>query len=498
MSHRPKARFRPAHVVGVAFTTTVLLTLGACSSSGSSGSNSTAATAPSSPSGSGITSQGRSSNLAISADPNASNGVSTGGIGTLNPEQATQIITSKLGPLAVQNGNTVRGINGKVITLCGVGTNTKAGQATVPGLSDGSKARIERANREGGVNGYTFNYVGFTDDTGLPGPAQQAVQDCVESKKAFALVPFVSASGVVGSYLNKNRVPYFGWLGSDYCGWKDKPYAFSIEGETLCPSSLPGNQTIGNTAQLTAYLTATGKKAADVTVYIYGTSDPFGVAAVNAAKAAAAGLGMKATTEADLPSATEPPLTDYSPIANKIMQSGTNLVMAETSPPAILGVTGALKSAGFTGQYLDALAVQQLLTNPATAQTIDGSYASLFYGSESFGADKLQQVAADLKAIGSPAPVDGEGTLTAYWSADLFLQALKAVNGPVTAEALANVLNQGGFIDKAIPGVSCGQTWPAGRVVTPLCSGLVQYDAASKQLVQRAALASRGAYVLSQ
>lgn len=480
MENRAVARPKFWRFTVIAVTGASLLALAACSSSGSAPYSSNAAT----------TSNSASSNGSGGGTPTTS--------GSMNSAQVTHLVTSKLGALPVQSGDTVRGINGKVITLCGVGTNTKAGQTTIPGLADGAKARIERANREGGIGGYTFNYVGFTDDTGLPGPAQQAVQNCVESKKAFAMVPFVSASGVVANYLNSTKVPYFGWLGQDYGGWADKSYGFSIYGETLCPTSLPGNQTIGNTAQLDAYLASTGKKASNVNVYIYGTSDPYGVAAVNAAKASAGALGMKVTTETDLPSATEAPLTDYSPIANKIMQSGANLAMAETSPPAILGVTGALKSNGYTGQYLDALAVQQLLNSSSTAQTIDGSYASLFYGSEAFGADKLQQVAADLKAIGSSAPVDGEGTLTTYWSADLFLQALKAVKGPVTAESLANVLNQGGFTDTAIPGITCDQSWPAGRVVTPLCSGLVQYDAKSKQLVQKAGLNPLGSYVLSK
>jgi hypothetical protein len=313
----------------------------------------------------------------------------------------------------------------------------------------------------------------------------------------FAVVPFTSASGTVGGYLNTNKVPYIGWLGQDYCGWANVPYAFSVLGEGSCANPLPG-KVIGYTGSLESYLKASGKKASDVKLAIYGTSDPYAKSAVVALAAAAESIGMKvAFTETDLPSATEAPLTDYTPVATKILQSGANATYAVVSVPAMLGVTAALKSNGYTGDFLDSFAAQALLQNPATAQVVDGSYALISYGNAGFGAGTVRQIASDLKAIGSAAPPDGAGTITSYWSADLFIQALRKVKGPLTAEKFANVLNQGGFTDAAVPGVTCPQTWPTGRLMAPDCAGVLVYDAKTKTLQPKVSLAPIGGYVIA-
>jgi ABC-type branched-subunit amino acid transport system substrate-binding protein len=436
--------------------------------------------------------------LAIAACGSSGNPVTQATTAKLyNPTNVDQLITTTLGALPTLTGETTRGINGKVITLGGTGTNTKAGQNTLPGLSDGAKARIEEANRAGGVAGFTFNYVGFQDDQGQPGLSQQAVRDLVENKKVFALVPFVPASGVAAPYLNSNSVPYFGWLGQDYCGWKDIPYAFGVFGETSCAAPLPGGQAIGYTGSFEAYMKVTGKKVADIKVAIYSTSDPYAIASVTATKVAAKALGFKVVSvQTDLPSATQPPLSDYTPVATKIIQSGANLVLAATSVPAILGVTGALKSNGYTGDESVGFAAQAVLASPTTAQVMDGLYATVNYGNPGFGATTVTRVSDALKAIGSSAPVDGIGTMTGYWSADLFLQALQKVTGPLTAQKIANVLNSGGFTYQGIPGITCSGPWPALRVVSTPCIGVLQYDARSKKLVTKMAITQLGSYAI--
>jgi branched-chain amino acid transport system substrate-binding protein len=437
------------------------------------------------------------SSTSSGSSTSAGSGSPSGGT-ALTAEGAGDQLTKLLGALPVQTGDTTRGINGHVITIGGVGTNTKAGQQTLPGLNVGAQARFARANREGGVDGYTFKYVGFTDDTGLPGPAQQGVQQLVENAKAFAVVPFTSASGTVGTYLNKNKVPYIGWLGQDYCGWASVPYAFSLLGEASCASSSVPGKVVGYTGTFQAYIKASGKKASDVKLAIYGTSDAYAKSAVVALADAAKSVGIKVVyTETDLPSATEAPLTDYTPVATKILQSGANAVYSAVSVPAMLGVTAALKSNGYKGDFLDSFAAQALLQNPATAQVVDGSYALVDYGNAGFGTGTVKRVASDLKAIGSSAPADGVGTLTSYWAADLFIQALKKVTGPLTAEKFANVLNQGGFTDAAIPGLTCSETWPTGRLLAPDCIGVLAYDAKTKTLQPKVPLAPIGGYIIA-
>jgi ABC-type branched-subunit amino acid transport system substrate-binding protein len=442
-----------------------------------------------------LTACGSGGNSANGSDSNNTAAAASGTL--LSPDEAGKTLVAALGALPQQQGNTTRGIHGKVITIGGVGTDTRSGQHTLPGLSDGAKARFARANREGGVNGYTFNYVGFTDDAGQPDKAQQGVQNLVEGKQVFAVVPYASGAGAVGDYLNKNKVPYFGWLSQDYCGWADKPYAFSVLGQSSCAQVVPG-KIVGSTSGLEAYLKASGKKPSDIKLALYGSSDAFTKPAMAATAAGAAALGIRVVYNvADLPSTTEPPLTDFTPIATRIIQSGANVVIANTSPPATLGVTGALKSNGFQGDYVLTFAAEALLQNPATAQTVDGAYGTIGTGSIAFGADKVQQVTDDLRAIGSQAPVDGLGTVTTYWAADLFIQALKQVKGDLTAEKLADVLNLGGFTDQAIPGLTCAQVWPTGKALSASCGAAIMYDARSKKLQPKVELAPLGKYIIA-
>ncbi|MER6978317.1 ABC transporter substrate-binding protein [Streptomyces carpinensis] len=437
--------------------------------------------------------------LSLAACGNSSSGTTSGKATATEPltaQQAGAEINKILGDLPELTGETVRGINGKVITIGGTGTNTKAGQHTLPGLDVGAKARFARANREGGVNGYTFNYVGFQDDNGQPGASQQATQDLVESKNAFALVPYVPASGVNGDYIVKHKVPAFGWLGQDFCAWDKNPWMFSTTGQGSCPSVLPG-KAVGTSSALEQYLKATGKDVSSVKFGIFSSSDPYGKAGAIGAKATAENLGMDVVyAVADLPSATEPPLTDYTPIASRIMASGANVVSASVTAPALLGVYGALKSLGWTGDMIYGQAAQALLDNPSTARIVDGMIGTTNAGALAFGTDSFAQVTEDLKAIGSNAPADGIGTVTTYWAADLFLQAFAKIQGKPTTEKLANVLNGGTFTYQAIPGVTCSQSWPVGRVLGSACAGVVKYDAASKQLKPLARLANTGGYFI--
>jgi branched-chain amino acid transport system substrate-binding protein len=459
----------------------LILGLAACSSSSGAGGGGSSAASPAPSSG--------------SSSP-APSGSTANPAGVLTAEQAGALIIKQLGPLPVLTGDTVRGINGKVVTVGSVATDTKAGQHTQPGICDGAKARFARANKEGGVNGYTFNYVGCSDDTAAPGPAQQEVQDLVESKKVFAIAIFNSATGNLGSYFLDQKVPYFGYLGVDYCGWADKAYGASITGEASCADPLPG-KTVVNTAAISAYIKASGKKPADIKFALYANSDPYGKAGLANMKAAAESVGIKVVyAVADLPSATEPPLTDFTPVASKLIATGANLVWSGTTAPATLGVTAALKSNGYTGTLFWGTGAAALLNDPGTAATMDGTWATVTSGNLAFGDAPLSQVATDFKAINSTYPIDGFGALGAYQAADLMIQAMAKVSGPLTAEKLMNVINQGGFTYEGIPSVTCTQAWPAGRVLAPACAGVVVYDAAAKKLDSKLPLQNIGGYLI--
>jgi branched-chain amino acid transport system substrate-binding protein len=461
----------------------VLMGLAACSSS-SGGS------------GSGGSAGGSGSTAASSGSATGSAGGTPSAAGLLTQDQAGEQILAALGKLPVLTTETTRGITGKVIKVGSTTTDTKGGQHTQPGICDGAKARFTRANKEGGVNGYTFDFVGCKDDTAQPGVAQQNVQDLVEGQKVFAIVEYNSATGNLGNYFKDNNVPYFGALGVDYCGWADKIYAASISGESVCASSLPGKAVV-NTASLTSILKATGKNPKDIKLALFSASDSYYRASMVNQVAAAKALGINVVYSAtDLPSASEPQLADFTPVATKLIASGANTVMSIVTAPATLGTFAALKSNGYTGDLWWTGVSSSLMNDPGTAATMDGVVASTPNAALAFGDAPLAQITADMKAVGSTYAADQIGTLGSYTAADLFIQTLQKVSGPLTAEKMMNVLNQGGFTYKGIPGVSCDMSWPAGRVLSPGCSGVVKYDAAKKTIDSLLPLQNIGGYLI--
>ncbi|WP_183407820.1 ABC transporter substrate-binding protein [Nocardioides marmoriginsengisoli] len=416
----------------------------------------------------------------------------------LDADQAKAEVNEVLGAIPAVSGETTRGIEGRVITIGGTGSATRGGQDTLPGLDVGAKARIERANREGGVNGYTFNYVGFEDDHATPNESLQAVQSLVKSDKVFALVPYAALAGSSSDYLLKEKVPSFGWLTQDFCTWDKNPYMFSTTGQTNCANPLPG-KAVGVTGPLQSYIDETGKKPADVKLAVYGANDPSSKAGLNGLAAAGEALGMDVVyAQTDLPSAVEPQLSDYTPIAQKLVSSGANLIVGTTVVPTTLAVLGALKGLGYQGDSFAGIPIEALLQSPQTAAIVDGVYAGVGAtgGIPLLAPEEFNQVQDDLDAIGSDAPAEGIGTVTGYWAADLFLQALAAVDGPVTAEKVTNVLNDGSFQYTGIEGVTCSNTYPVGRVLPSLCAGLLKYDAAGKTLDALTEYKALGGYAI--
>jgi branched-chain amino acid transport system substrate-binding protein len=411
-----------------------------------------------------------------------STGSNVVGVGLADAD-ASQAAISQLGPVKVPSGATTRGISGKVITIGGVATiKDSTGVENYPGVCDGAKARFARANREGGVNGYTFNYVGCTDDGQNPQTNRDATQDMVTSKHVFALVPYTSGVSNQGAYLNQQRVPYLGWgISTDYCGWSDRQFGFSVTSAISCTSAT-GNKAFFSSVGISAYLAATKKAPSSVKAAFVGTGDHATVVSISAFRKIGKALGLDVVyAKTPLPGAGAPPLSDYTPIAQDVIASGANFVAIPTNPNVLFGLIGALKAGGYTGDIEMFFADSRLA---ALAGQLDKVYAMTpNFGSPQFPGAQWNAIKADLAAIGSKAPLDGSGTITSYASADLLIKAIGEVKGAVTAEAVSKVINGGGFSYQPAGNVICPSTWPAAHVVPSNCAAMVQFSGSTKSIV---------------
>src|SRR4051794_4480164 len=103
-------------------------------------------------------------------------------------------------------------VEGDIVKTSAVGYSQKLAEL-------GAKARFERANNEGGVNGRKINYLGAVDNHLDPSQDLSTIKKVVQQDKAFAVVPLISpvlAQG--GQFLVQNKVPFYGWgITPAYC-----------------------------------------------------------------------------------------------------------------------------------------------------------------------------------------------------------------------------------------------------------------------------------------
>ena len=110
------------------------------------------------------------------------------------------------------NSNSAQGISATSIKIEGDVVKTSAVGYSQKQADLGAKARFNRANQEGGVNGRKIDYLGSVDNKLDPSQDLPVVKQIVQQDHAFAVVPMVSpqlAQG--GQFLVQNNVPFYGW-----------------------------------------------------------------------------------------------------------------------------------------------------------------------------------------------------------------------------------------------------------------------------------------------
>src|SRR5438552_16042879 len=113
-----------------------------------------------------------------------------------------------------------RGVTGGGIVLDVVASITSPQGAALAGFGDGARARIEEANRSGGVNGRKLRLANVYDDGSDAGRNLDSLRKAVLDDKAFAVLAtgpsFLPQSS---DSLSQNPVPHAG-LGfvPAYCG----------------------------------------------------------------------------------------------------------------------------------------------------------------------------------------------------------------------------------------------------------------------------------------
>ena len=108
-------------------------------------------------------------------------------------------------------GGSVRGVTDDSIKVGGIVSMTTASGYSKKDTDLGAKARFDRANAEGGINGRTIDYLGAEDDGQDPAKNLAAARKLVQQDKVFAISPMSSVTFSGADFLQKQKVPTFGW-----------------------------------------------------------------------------------------------------------------------------------------------------------------------------------------------------------------------------------------------------------------------------------------------
>jgi branched-chain amino acid transport system substrate-binding protein len=375
------------------------------------------------------------------------------------------------------NANSAEGFTATSITIEGSVDKTSAsGQSEA--LADlGAKARFARANKEGGVNGRTINYLGAIDNKLDPSLDLPTAKKIVQQDKAFAVVPVVSpVLSTGGQYWIQQKVPFYGWgIGPAFC---NNPYGFGYSG-CLVPTAKDDEVSTASAGLMDKVLgipNGNGKTVAMISED--SASGQFGIKVIQAAFVAD---GWKVTySKAALPATTA--VTDYTPYAQAILTSNggkaPDVMFHVTTVPNTTGLGAALTQAGFKGPQENAVTYDPaFLESPTSRQALQNAYAYIQYGSfEDKNSSANKQMLADVEAVEPKQTVLTADIAIGYYSADLFLHHLQLAGKNLSRAGFIKAANDGSSY--SVPNGLGTLSFPDNHQKSVACGSLVQVQGA--------------------
>lgn len=357
----------------------------------------------------------------------------------------------------------VRGVTPTTIKVGGLGYSLLYSGADI-----GAKARFRRENAAGGVNGRTIDYVGLRDDTGVAATNQRAGAQLVQQDRVFAVVPVVTPDLGAVKDLTDQKVPYFGWaLSSNFCG---NAYGFGFTG-CLFP---PGGRTASNAWGILVK-TALGPQVANPSAVLLTENMPSGQFVLSSLTAAVNSAGITvASATSNLP---VPAVGDYGGIAAGVLSANggkpADAVFVVGSYSNIAAMQKALRDGGYAGLFTDAIEYDPDLVALAAGSAVMLQTAPVETAATN---PAMQQLVTDVHAIAPDLPID-QTVAAGYWSADLFIAALKRAGKNLTAARLLKTANKGFTYQVAN---TVGPTkFPAAHNAPTPCGALVRSDGAA-------------------
>ncbi|WP_306325282.1 ABC transporter substrate-binding protein [Streptomyces venezuelae] len=364
--------------------------------------------------------------------------------------------------------SSVRGVTADTIKVGGIVSMTTASGYSKKDTDLGARARYDRANAEGGINGRKIEYLGAEDDGQDPARNLAAARKLVQQDRVFAVTPMSSVTFAGADFLDTQKVPTVGWgTLPSFCG---PAHLYGFNG---CLVPTPGG-TLNQTwpEGLAAVLGgARGKSVA----LIAGDNDAgkFGIRTFTQGFKAA---GFQVPYAKAVVPATSMP-SDWSAYTKEILRSGPgggapDAVVSVMQTPYNIGLFTSLKRSGYKGVISDPTDYDPgLLAKDATKRALDGVHVLLQF--QPFEADTpaMRQFKDDIRkaSAGKDVPLNMH-MMTGYMSADLFLSLAAKAGKDLTVESFQQAAS--GFSDT---GTLVGdRALPKGKKESFGCGSLVR------------------------
>jgi ABC-type branched-subunit amino acid transport system substrate-binding protein len=375
-------------------------------------------------------------------------------------------VASLAGVGSVGAARSVRGFDGKTITIAGMGI-----LSTLPLTQVGAQARVKRFNDTNELKGIKLNLADFADDKSDPATSLSEARRLVTQVGAFAVVPEISRVSPV-DYFTQAHVPYFGGgFNSTYCSHNPSKalWGWSVTG---CPTAADPSFVMKFPALYTFVHDKSGKKTP--TLSIIGTDDSTSkdTTHVLAIRATASGLKVASTSN----NAPTTGVSDFTPYANELLTSANGAAPDSIyclMSTACLGLLDVLKSRSYTGAFITPLYTNVLVKGLAKSQVSPNTV------NPADNPAGYKQMKADMDAYqaGSSAKLDS-GAIYGYSSVDAFIQAVKAVaKGGTSKITPENVQKYASTMTWQIKGVIGPVQYPKSTVMPyPSCNTVLESD----------------------
>ena len=376
------------------------------------------------------------------------------------------------GSSANNNANATEGFTKDSITIEGDVDKTSASGQSEALAELGAKARFQRANDEGGINGRKINFLGAADNKLDPSLDLPTVKKIVTQDKAFAIVPMVNPTlSTGGQYLIQNKVPFYGWgITPAFCN-NDEGFGFSGCLVPLSKDDKVSTASAGLMDKLLGQKDGTGKTVAMIAED--DTAGQFGIKVIQAAFVADKWTVTYA--KPSMPSASA--VTDFSPYSQAILTSNKgkapDVVFHVTTVPNVEGLSTALTNAGYKGPQENAVTYDPaFLSNAQSRTALSNGYVFIQYGSLQAQSDINTQMLKDVQKVQPSQKVLTQDIAIGYYSADIFLNHLKKAGSNLSRAAFLKAANDGSTYE--IPNGLGKLSFPTNHQASVACGSLVQ------------------------